>query len=186
MLCVCFFGWFCVCMCAQGSTGLVLVCDNLWRKAPLEPGAPSVCSTKRDPISLKKHGIPVLLRFLQIWSCGKICHNYPGGVTPICLPGHSVPHRHLICSQTYLVQIFLERPKYFHWCNQTFEETNSESLSRCSKGCKKRDLIVLRWQFTRWWQWQWQWQCSKTLSAGKLPLKCLSLDGPGPKSLSAL
>ena len=174
-------GFVCVCV---PSVVLVLVCDNLWRKAPLEPGAPSVCSTKRDPISLKKHGIPVLLRFLQIWSCGKICHNYPGGVTPICLPGHSVPHRHLICSQTYLVQIFLERPKYFHWCNQTFEETNSESLSRCSKGCKKRDLIVLRWQFTRWWQWQWQ--CSKTLSAGKLPLKCLSLDGPGPKSLSAL
>ena len=76
-----------------------IVHDNLWCKAPLKPPVPSVCSTNRDPISLKKHGIHVLLRFLQIWSCGKICHNYPGGVTPICFPGLSV-HWHLICSQS--------------------------------------------------------------------------------------
>ena len=66
---------------------LVFVFDSLWREAPLKP---SVCSTKRFLISPKKQKMHALLRFLQIWSCGKICHNYPGGVTPICFPGHSM------------------------------------------------------------------------------------------------
>ena len=95
---------------------LVFVFDSLWREAPLKP---SVCSTKRFLISPKKQKMHALLRFLQIWSCGKICHNYPGGVTPICFPGHSmwfaVGH---IWSKYFEKDL---RTVYFHSTKKTLE-----------------------------------------------------------------
>ena len=140
---------------------LVFVFDSLWREAPLKP---SVCSTKRFLISPKKQKMHALLRFLQIWSCGKICHNYPGGVTPICFPGHSmwfaVGHIWSKYFEKDLRTVYFHSTKK-HW-NLVSKLLCDNLHSRCCRGVRKWDLIVLRSSSPLH-------SAEKTLSGGKLP-----------------
>ena len=139
---------------------LVFVFDSLWREAPLKP---SVCSTKRFLISPKKQKMHALLRFLQIWSCGKICHNYPGGVTPICFPGHS-----MWFAVGHIWSKYFEkdhRTTCFRWkkiWNLVSKLLCDNLHSRCCRGVRKWDLIVLRSSSPLH-------SAEKTLSGGKLP-----------------